>query len=89
MKLAGHWTHAGRETLEGLGILPAAGASAATVADPQTGVRLSITGVDAGHATCPSCETRTENAAFITVVEDLRLLFACPSCQQLTWLPGA
>ena len=60
-----------------------------TIADPATGFRLSVSGIDTGEATCPSCATRSVDAAFVAVVEDLRLLFACPSCQQLTWLSGA
>jgi hypothetical protein len=61
----------------------------ATIADPSTGNHLSITGIDTGEATCPSCSAKSVNAAFVAVVEDLRLLFACPSCQQVTWLSGA
>ena len=83
------WAEAGRETLAALGHAPATGRAPATIADPATGARLSISGVDAGCATCPACEARSENAAFVAVVEDLRLLFACPSCLQLIWLRGA
>jgi len=87
-----NWAEAGRHTLVSIGALPLgsdSSSSPATIADPQTGFRLSITGVDAGEATCPSCSTRSGNAAFVAVVEDLRLLFACPCCQQITWLSGA
>jgi uncharacterized Zn-finger protein len=85
-----HWAEAGRHTLAAIGVLPLASDTLrATIADPATGVHLSIAGIDAGEATCPSCSTRSGNAAFVAVVEDLRLLFACPSCQQVTWLSGA
>ena len=85
-----NWAEAGRHTLVSIGALPLGSeSSGATIADPQTGFRLSITGVDAGAATCPSCDAHTEKAAYVAVVEDLRLLFACPSCQQLIWLSGA
>jgi hypothetical protein len=60
-----------------------------TIADPATGLHLSISGIDRGEATCPSCAARSADAAFVAVVEDLRLLFACPSCLQVTWLSGA
>ena len=60
-----------------------------TIADPATGLHLSISGIDMGEAICPSCSARTLDAAFVAVVEDLRLLFACPSCLQITWLSGA
>ena len=83
------WAQAGRETLAALGVDAPAVASPSTIPCPATGVRLSITGVDAGLATCPSCEVRTESATFVAVLEDLRLLFACPACQQVTWLSGA
>ena len=84
-----HWAEAGRHTLAAIGVLPLASTADATIADPSTGVHLSITGIDAGEATCPSCAARSGNAAFVAVVEDLRLLFACPSCLQVTWLSGA
>ena len=83
------WAQAGRETLAAIGLVPATGAAPDTIADPATGARLSISGVDAGCATCPSCEARSEKAAFVAVVEDLRLLFACPACLRLIWLRGA
>lgn len=83
------WAPAGRETLAAIGLAPATGAAPETIADPATGVRLSITGVDAGRATCPSCATASDNAVFVSVIEDLRLLFGCPSCRRLIWLPGA
>jgi len=89
MKLQVRWASGARETLASIGIAPPSHAAHATIADPSTGTRLSISGVDAGAATCPSCSARTDNAAFVAVVEDLRLLFACPACQQITWLPGA
>ncbi len=83
------WAQAGRDTLAALGLAASTGAAPSTIPCPTTGVHLSITGVDAGLATCPSCEVRTDSATFVAVVEDLRLLFACPACQQVTWLSGA
>lgn len=84
------WAVAGRDTLHAIGVLPrSSDAAIATIADPATGHHLSISGIDAGEATCPSCAARSVNAAFVAVVEDLRLLFACPSCQQVIWLSGA
>jgi len=84
------WAEAGRHTLASIGALPlTSDAAGATIADPATGVHLSISGIDAGEATCPSCAARSGNAAFVAVVEDLRLLFACPCCERITWLSGA
>lgn len=83
-------TDAARRTLAAIGLLPLSSDPAgATIADPATGAQLSINCIDAGEATCPACSTRSGNAAFVGVVQDLRLLFACPSCQQVTWLSGA
>lgn len=90
MKMPSHWTTAGGNTLTAIGAVPmTAGSAITSIADPATGVPLSITGVDAGAATCPSCDTKSSDAAFVAVLEDLRLLFGCPSCHRLTWLPGA
>jgi hypothetical protein len=84
-----NWASAGHETLAALGVVPAPPGMPQTIADPATGTPLSISCVDAGAATCPACSAHSEKAAFVAVIEDLRLLFACPSCQQLTWLSGA
>lgn len=90
MKMPSHWAAAGGATLNAIGALPlVSGAASTSIADPSTGIHLSISGVDAGAATCPACTIRSANAAFVSVVEDLRLLFACPSCARVTWLPGA
>jgi hypothetical protein len=50
---------------------------------------LKVATLDASSpAICPSCET-TAKGGFVSFVQDLRLAYACPSCQQLVWLPGA
>jgi hypothetical protein len=89
MKRPSHWAAAGGDTLAAIGALLTVDAAAFRIIDPATGARLSISGVDAGAATCPSCDARSADAAFVSVVEDLRLLFGCPSCRRLTWLSGA
>ena len=61
----------------------------ATIPDPQTGRPLRISTLESrARAICPSCETTAEGG-FISFVGDLRLAYACPSCVQLVWLPGA
>jgi hypothetical protein len=61
----------------------------ATIPDPQSGRLLRIATVDAGSpAICPACETAGAGG-FVSFVQDLRLAYACPSCQELVWLPGA
>jgi hypothetical protein len=50
---------------------------------------LRIATVDArAQAICPSCSTNAKGG-FISFVQDLRLAYACPSCQKLVWLTGA
>ena len=50
---------------------------------------LHIATVDAkAQAICPSCWT-TARGGFVSFVQDLRLAYACPSCQKLVWLNGA
>ena|SRR5690606_8983408 len=58
------------------------------IPDP-TGRLLHIATVDAGaHAICPSCDS-TGRGAFVSFVQDLRLAYACPNCQEFVWLKGA
>ena len=60
-----------------------------SIPDPQNGRLLEIATIDAcSRAICPSCST-TAHGGFVSFVQDLRLAYACPSCQQLVWLPGA
>jgi len=60
-----------------------------TIPDPETGRPLRISTLESrARAICPSCATTAEGG-FISFVGDLRLAYACPSCVQLVWLPGA
>jgi hypothetical protein len=60
-----------------------------SIPDPQTGRLLRISTLESrARAICPSCEA-TGEGGFISFVGDLRLAYACPSCVQLVWLPGA
>ena len=60
-----------------------------SIPDPHTGRALRISTVESrARAICPSCSTTAEGG-FISFVGDLRLAYACPSCVQLVWLPGA
>lgn len=60
-----------------------------TIPDPQNGRLLRVATIDAGaQAICPSC-SMTGQGGFVSFVQDLRLVYACPSCEQLVWLPGA
>ena len=60
----------------------------ATIPDPQTGRALQIATVEVSGAICPSCDNHGEGG-FVSLVADLRLVFACPNCRSLVWISGA
>ena len=61
----------------------------ATIPDPNTGRPLQVATVDGrARAICPSCST-SAHGGFVSFVGDLRLAYACPSCEQFVWLQGA
>ena len=65
------------------------GANAPASIPCPEGRLLRIATVDArAQAICPSCET-TGSGGFVSFVQDLRLAYACPSCQKMVWLNGA
>jgi hypothetical protein len=56
---------------------------------PSSGRPIPVATVEArARAMCPACRT-TGVGGFVSFVSDLRLAYACPSCEQLVWLPGA
>ena len=59
----------------------------ATLPDPKTGQALRIATVQLSQAICPACE-RKGDGAFVSFVSDLRLVFACPHCEGLVWIPA-
>ena len=64
-------------------------AAPASIPDPSSGRLLRVATVDASsRAICPSCSTPGAGG-YVSFVEDLRLVYASPSCQELIWLPGA
>jgi len=64
-------------------------ATPATLPDPATGQLLRIATVDAeARAICPQCEA-SGDGGYVSFESDLRLAYACPSCQTLVWLAGA
>jgi len=76
-------THEGRRRLHRHPEAPA------SLPDPRTGRALKIATVEvSGTAICPSCESRA-SGGFISFVADLRMVYACPECEQLVWLHGA
>jgi hypothetical protein len=64
-------------------------AAPTVIPDPQSGRLLRVATVEArARAICPSCAT-TGRGGYVSFVQDLRLVYACPSCEQLVWLNGA
>jgi hypothetical protein len=60
-----------------------------TIPDPQTGRPLTVASVEVSErAVCPSC-TQLGAGGYVSFVSDLRLAFACPSCEKLVWIAGA
>ena len=59
-----------------------------TLPCPTTGRPLAIAAIDTNsQALCPRCLT-AGRGAFISFVSDLRLAYACPSCEELVWGEG-
>jgi hypothetical protein len=59
-----------------------------SLTDPHTGQPLKIATVEVAGAICPSCDERSEGG-FVSFVADLRMVYACPQCQELVWVHGA
>ena len=61
----------------------------ATIPDPQTGRPLKVASVEVSErSVCPAC-TQLGAGGYVSFVADLRLAFACPSCEKLVWIAGA
>jgi hypothetical protein len=59
------------------------------IPDPQSGRLLRVATIDARtRAICPACST-AGHGGYVSFVQDLRLAYACPSCEELVWLQGA
>ena len=59
-----------------------------TLPDPRTGRALKIATVETAGAICPACEQHAEGG-FVSFEADLRMVFACPECQEMVWVTGA
>ena len=60
-----------------------------TLPDPQTGHPLKVANVEVSdRSVCPACTT-LGSGAYVSFEADLRLVFACASCQTLVWIAGA
>jgi hypothetical protein len=61
----------------------------AVIACPTSGRPLRVATIEAGSsAICPACAV-PGRGGYVSFEGDLRMAYACPSCRQLIWLPGA
>jgi hypothetical protein len=69
--------------------LPSAVPGPRAIPDPQTGRPLKVAGVElSDRGICPAC-TQLGSGGYVSFEADMRLAFACPSCQKLVWIAGA
>ena len=74
---------------QGRARLAANGTAPRAIPDPQTGRPLKVASVElSDRGICPAC-TQLGSGGYVSFVSDLRLAFACPSCETLVWLAGA
>jgi ribosomal protein S27AE len=60
-----------------------------SVPDPRTGQPIRVATIEGrARAMCPSCSA-TGEGGFVSFHGDLRLAYACPTCEQMVWLTGA
>jgi hypothetical protein len=60
-----------------------------SIPDPATGRPLTIASVElSDRSVCPAC-TQHGAGGYVSFVADLRMAFACPSCQTFVWVAGA
>ena len=60
-----------------------------TIPDPHTGRPLRIAALEVSErGVCPAC-TQLGAGGYVSFEGDMRLAFACPSCQKLVWIAGA
>lgn len=77
-----------REVRDGEPFLTAPSPRPGTLPCPTTGRALRIAAIDdKTRAFCPGCQT-PGHGAFISFVNDLRMAYACPKCEQLVWQDG-
>lgn len=73
----------------GRAAVAASAAAPRVIPDPQTGRPLKIASLELSErGVCPAC-TQLGAGGYVSFESDLRLAFACPSCQKLVWIAGA
>jgi hypothetical protein len=80
---------AGLLSSKGARVVSKSATTVQSIPDPETGQPLQVATVEVSErGVCPSC-TAHGAGSYVSFVSDLRLAFACSSCQQLVWLAGA
>ena len=78
-----------RTTTHGRRQLTSRPAPPRTVPDPHTGRPLKVASVEVSdRGVCPAC-SQLGAGGYVSFVADLRLAFACPSCEKLVWMAGS
>jgi hypothetical protein len=68
--------------------LPSVVPAPRSIPDPQTGRPLKVASVElSDRGICPAC-TQLGSGGYVSFEADMRLAFACPSCQKLVWIAG-
>ena len=59
------------------------------IPDPQTGRPLKVASIElSDRGVCPAC-TQLGSGGYVSFEADMRLAFACPTCEKLVWIAGA
>jgi hypothetical protein len=79
------WT----QQAQGTARLTSSSSAPRSIPCPDTGRPLRVASVEiSDRGICPAC-TQLGAGGYVSFVSDLRLAFACPSCQKLVWIAGA
>ena len=78
-----------RATTHGRPQVTSNAAAPRTIPDPETGRPLKVASLELSErGVCPAC-TQLGSGGYVSFVSDMRLAFACPTCETLVWLAGA
>jgi hypothetical protein len=74
---------------QGRGRLASNASAPHAIPDPQTGRPVRVASTELSErGVCPAC-AEPGSGGYVSFVSDLRLAFACPHCEKLTWIAGA
>lgn len=68
--------------------LTSSAAAPSAIPDPHTGRPIKVASIELSErGVCPAC-TQLGAGGYVSFESDLRLAFACPSCEKLVWIAG-